>query len=92
MAVQKKIPLRQCMGCNAHKPKKELLRVVHTPEGTVELDFTGKKIGPGRIYLPFCGVPEEGPEEPQAGLQPGHHHSPGSLRQYGKNAFRSRRA
>ena len=47
MAVQKKIPVRQCMGCNAHKPKKELLRVVHTPEGTVELDFTGKRSGRG---------------------------------------------
>ncbi len=44
---QKKIPLRQCLGCNEHKPKKELLRVVRTPEGEVVLDFTGKKSGRG---------------------------------------------
>ena len=44
---QKKIPLRQCLGCNEHKPKKELLRVVRTPQGDVVLDFTGKKSGRG---------------------------------------------
>ena len=44
---QKKIPLRQCLGCNEHKPKKELLRVVRTPEGEIVLDFTGKKSGRG---------------------------------------------
>ena len=43
----KKIPQRQCLGCNEHKPKKELLRVVRTPEGEVVLDFTGKKSGRG---------------------------------------------
>ena len=43
----KKIPTRQCLGCNEHKPKKELLRVVRTPEGEVTLDFTGKKSGRG---------------------------------------------
>ena len=44
---QKKIPTRQCLGCNEHKPKKELLRVVRTPEGDIVLDFTGKKSGRG---------------------------------------------
>ena len=44
---QKKIPLRQCLGCNEHKPKKELLRVLRTPEGEIILDFTGKKSGRG---------------------------------------------
>lgn len=43
----KKIPLRQCLGCNEHKPKKELLRVVRSPEGEVSLDFNGKKSGRG---------------------------------------------
>ena len=37
----KKQPERQCMGCNERKPKKELIRIVKTPEGNVELDFTG---------------------------------------------------
>lgn len=43
----KKQPERQCMGCNEKKPKKELIRIVRTPEGNVELDFTGKKAGRG---------------------------------------------
>ena len=46
----KKIPVRQCMGCNEHKPKPELLRVVRSPEGEVSLDFGGKKSGRG-AYL-----------------------------------------
>lgn len=43
----KKIPMRQCMGCNEHKPKMELLRVVRSPEGETSLDFTGRKSGRG---------------------------------------------
>ena len=43
----KKIPVRQCMGCNEHMPKPELLRVVRSPENEVSLDFTGKKSGRG---------------------------------------------
>ncbi len=38
------------MGCNVKKPKKELIRIVRTPEGVIELDFTGKKSGRG-AYL-----------------------------------------
>ena len=38
------------MGCNVKKPKKELIRIVRTPEGVIELDFTGKKAGRG-AYL-----------------------------------------
>ena len=43
----KKIPMRRCLGCNEHKPKNELLRVVRDPNGEVSLDFTGKKSGRG---------------------------------------------
>ena len=39
--------MRQCLGCNEHKPKIELLRVLRTPEGEILLDFTGKKSGRG---------------------------------------------
>ena len=46
----KKIPVRQCLGCNEHKPKPELLRVVRSPEGEISLDFTGRKSGRG-AYL-----------------------------------------
>ena len=44
---QKKIPMRQCLGCNEHKPKKDMLRVLRTPDGEILLDFTGKKSGRG---------------------------------------------
>lgn len=45
----KKIPMRQCLGCNEHKPKLELLRVVRPPEedSAVCLDMTGRKSGRG---------------------------------------------
>ena len=43
----KKIPMRQCLGCNEHKPKAELMRVVRTAEGEIVIDFTGKKSGRG---------------------------------------------
>ena len=39
--------MRQCLGCNEHKPKIELLRVVRSPEGEISLDFKGKKSGRG---------------------------------------------
>ncbi|OUP12456.1 RNase P modulator RnpM [Anaeromassilibacillus sp. An200] len=44
---QKKIPMRMCTGCGEMKPKKELVRVVKSPEGEVSLDLTGKKPGRG---------------------------------------------
>ena len=43
----KKIPMRQCLGCNEHKSKAELLRVVKSPDGEISLDFKGKKSGRG---------------------------------------------
>ena len=43
----KKVPMRQCLGCREMKPKKELLRVVRTPEETVVLDTTGRANGRG---------------------------------------------
>ena len=44
---QKKIPLRKCTGCGEQKPKKELVRVVKTPDGEILLDLTGKASGRG---------------------------------------------
>ena len=43
----KKIPLRRCVGCMESFEKKELIRVVRSPEGVVSLDFSGKKSGRG---------------------------------------------
>ena len=48
--MQKKIPQRQCMGCRERKAKRELIRVVRGPDGTVSLDFGGKANGRG-AYL-----------------------------------------
>ena len=48
----RKVPLRKCVACQNMMPKKELIRVVRTPEGEVMIDLTGKKSGRG-AYL--CG-------------------------------------
>ena len=52
--MQKKIPQRQCMGCRERKAKKELIRVVRTPEGTVMMDFSGKLNGRGAYICPMA--------------------------------------
>ena len=48
--MAKKIPLRQCVGCGEMKSKKEMMRVLRTPEGPIVLDVTGRKNGRG-AYL-----------------------------------------
>ena len=50
--MQKKIPMRQCVGCREMKDKKELLRVVRTPEGSILLDGRGKASGRGAYVCP----------------------------------------
>ncbi len=49
-APGKHAPQRTCVVCRQVKDKKELVRLVHTPEGTIEIDATGKKKGRG-AYL-----------------------------------------
>ena len=44
--------MRQCLGCREHKPKKELIRVVRSPEGEISLDFRGKANGRGAYVCP----------------------------------------
>ena len=44
---KKKIPMRRCIVSNEMKPKKEMLRIVKTPEGELAIDPTGKKNGRG---------------------------------------------
>ena len=50
--MQKKIPQRQCMGCRERKEKREMIRVVRSPEGNVSLDFGGKLNGRGAYLCP----------------------------------------
>ena len=47
MEKVRKIPVRQCLGCNEHKPKADMIRVVRSPEGEISLDTRGKKSGRG---------------------------------------------
>lgn len=49
---EKKIPLRMCTGCGEHKPKRELIRVVKSPEDEISLDLTGRKPGRGAYICP----------------------------------------
>ena len=49
---QKKIPMRQCVGCREMKPKNQLIRIVRSPEGEISLDFRGKAPGRGAYLCP----------------------------------------
>ncbi len=49
-SMNKKIPMRQCVGCGQMKAKRELMRVLKTTEGPIVLDVTGRKNGRG-AYL-----------------------------------------
>ena len=46
----RKIPMRKCVATGESLPKKELIRIVRTPDGNIEIDETGKKNGRG-AYL-----------------------------------------
>ena len=52
MGTVRKVPMRKCIGCNEMKSKKELIRVIRTPEGEILLDATGKKNGRGAYVCP----------------------------------------
>lgn len=47
----RKSPQRTCLGCQAVRPKKEMIRIVRTPEGGLEIDPTGKKSGGRGAYV-----------------------------------------
>jgi predicted RNA-binding protein YlxR (DUF448 family) len=49
---QKRIPQRTCVGCRTVRPKRELVRIVRTPEGRVVVDETGKQSGRGAYLCP----------------------------------------
>ncbi|MCI7322087.1 MAG: YlxR family protein [Lachnospiraceae bacterium] len=53
--ANKKIPMRQCVGCGQMKAKKDMVRVIKTPEDAVLLDATGRKNGRG-AYI--CANPD----------------------------------
>lgn len=47
---RKHVPLRSCVICQRKRPKRELIRIVRTPEGAIEVDLKGKRSGRG-AYL-----------------------------------------
>ena len=51
----KKQPARRCTGCGEHFPKKELIRILRTPDGEIVIDELGKRSGRG-AYI--CKRPE----------------------------------
>lgn len=50
--ANKKIPMRQCVGCREPKSKKELIRIIRTPEEEIIVDATGRKNGRGAYICP----------------------------------------
>ena len=52
----KKVPLRQCIGCQEMKSKKEMIRVIKTAEDEIMLDATGRKNGRGAYLCPSMAV------------------------------------
>ena len=52
MSVKKKVPMRKCVGCGEMKNKKEMIRVLKTPEEEFVLDASGKKNGRGAYLCP----------------------------------------
>lgn len=49
---EKKSPQRMCIACRTMRDKRELIRIVRSPEGVISLDFTGKKNGRGAYVCP----------------------------------------
>ena len=52
MSVNKKVPMRKCVGCGEMKSKKEMIRVLKTSDDEFVLDATGKKNGRGAYLCP----------------------------------------
>ncbi|MGI6632561.1 MAG: RNase P modulator RnpM [Bacillota bacterium] len=50
--MPRRLPARTCLGCQTVKPKRDMIRIVRTPEGNVVVDETGKKSGRGAYVCP----------------------------------------
>ena len=55
MMRRKHVPLRTCIACQRKRPKRELIRIVRTPEGTTAIDLKGKQAGRGTYLCPNRG-------------------------------------
>lgn len=52
----KKLPVRLCVGCQEPHNKREMIRIVKSPEGEFSVDFTGKKSGVVLIFVRILNV------------------------------------
>ncbi len=59
MNAVRKIPARKCVGCKEMKPKKELIRVLRTPDGQILFDENGKMNGRGAYVCRNAGCMEK---------------------------------
>ena len=50
--TNKKVPMRRCVGCDEMKSKREMIRIIKTPEGEIVLDAGGRKNGRGAYICP----------------------------------------
>ena len=66
MKTKNKTPLRQCTGCREMKSKKEMIRVLRTPENEIVLDATGRKNGRG-ARMSFPGMSGKSRKNPGTG-------------------------
>ena len=60
--MPKKIPMRKCLGCNEQRPKRDLVRIVRTPEGEIVLDKIGKQAGRGAYICPDLNCLKKAPK------------------------------
>lgn len=59
----KKVPMRQCVGCRELRNKKDLMRILKTPDNNVIFDDTGRMNGRGAYICPSDGMFKKRPEE-----------------------------
>jgi predicted RNA-binding protein YlxR (DUF448 family) len=55
----KPLSMRTCVACRRNRPKKDLVRIIRTPDGSIEIDATGKKDGRGAYLCPARGCFEK---------------------------------
>ncbi len=52
-SVSRHIPERTCIVCRQKRPKRELIRIVRTPQGVIDIDMRGKESGRGAYLCPL---------------------------------------
>lgn len=77
--MPKKTPQRTCMGCQAKKDKRELVRIVRSPEGEISVDADWQKTGQRGVYLSRYRMLKQSGKEQTSGTQPGNFDFAGNL-------------